>query len=260
MQVSLKEMLRRSSLLVGMTTQHVTQPWLAKLWKQSGCDFVYLEYEHTFFNEGQLADFVLSCRSEGLPVVSKVPECSRTHVKKLLDCGVIGIQLPWAETREQIDQLVSYVKYPPLGIRAACPGWGNSDYNLDVDGGRFIEEGNRETVVLAHVETRRGVQNIDEILSNPHVDVAIIGQYDLSVSVGHPGDLRHPDLAAAVERVISAAHKHHKVVGMWVPGADHARIWFEKGVTFFETASEVDLIGEGARRVVREFRSVGGNQ
>ena len=60
---SLKGMLGKSSPIVGMTTQQVTQPWLAKVWKQSGCDFVFVEYEHGFFNDGQLAEFVLCCRS-----------------------------------------------------------------------------------------------------------------------------------------------------------------------------------------------------
>ena len=256
MKISLKGMLSQSRLLIGMTTQHVTQPWLARLWKQSGCDFIYLEYEHSFFSEGQLADFVLCCRSEGLPVVAKVPECSRTYVAKLLDCGVIGIQLPWTETKEQIDRLVSYVKFPPLGIRAACPGWGNSDYDLDVDGRQFIEEANRETVILAHVETRRGVETLGEILANPQIDIVMVGTYDLSVSVGHPGQFEHPDLSAQIERVIAVGSKYNKVIGIWAASADFARRWFKKGVTFFETASEVDLIGEGARRLVREFRSV----
>src|SRR6185437_8616847 len=164
---SLKNMLRQQRLLVGMTTQHVTSHWLSKLWKHSGCDFVYLEYEHGFFDEARLADFVLSCRSNGLPIVAKVPECSRTHVAKLLECGVIGIQLPWTETKEQIDRLVSYVKFPPVGIRAAAPGMGNCDYNTQTSGRELIDTGNRETVVIAHVETRAGIENLDAILANP---------------------------------------------------------------------------------------------
>src|SRR5436309_12040363 len=145
---SLKQMLKEQKLVVGLTTQHVTQPWLAKLWKYSGTDFVYIEYEHGFWNEGELAGFVLCCRSEGLPVVAKVPECSRTHVAKLLECGVTGIQLPWTESRQQIDSLVSYVKFPPLGIRAASPGMGNCDYDGHFNGKEFIERANQETVVL----------------------------------------------------------------------------------------------------------------
>lgn len=250
-----RDTLRQKTPVFGMTTQHVTQPWLAKLWKASGCDFVYVEYEHGFFNEEQLASFVLCCRAQELPVVAKVPECTRTHVAKLLECGVIGIQLPWTESREQIDKLVSFVKFPPVGIRAAAPGYGNVDYNLNVDGARFIEEANRQTIVLAHVETLTGIENISSILENPHVDVAFLGMYDLSVSCGHPGDFNHPAIAEAVERVIHAANARGKAIGMYVPNADIAKRWIARGVTFFETASEVDLIAEGSRTLIQALRT-----
>ncbi|MBM3803233.1 MAG: hypothetical protein FJW26_13110 [Acidimicrobiia bacterium] len=254
---SLKQMIREKKVVVGLTTQHVTQPWLAKLWKRSGTDFVYIEYEHCFFNEAELASFILCCRAEGLPVVAKTPECSRTHVAKLLEAGVIGIQLPWTESRAQIDQLVSYVKFPPVGIRAASPGMGNSDYNLDIDGKLFLEKANEETVVLAHVETRRGVDHIDEILSCPQVDIVFLGLTDLTVSYGLPAQYTHPDVESAIEKVLAAAKRAGKLVGMWVPGYAVARPWIEKGVSFFETASEIDMIDSSARRIISEFRQAG---
>ncbi|MBI3465595.1 MAG: hypothetical protein HY000_21460, partial [Planctomycetes bacterium] len=111
----------------------------------------------------------------------------------LLECGVIGIQLPWTESSEQIDRLVSYVKFPPIGIRAAAPGMGNCDYNLQTTGRELIETGNRETVVLAHVETRRGIENLDAILANPHVDILFLGMWISSLP--EPWDtttLQHP--------------------------------------------------------------------
>ena len=252
---TLRSLLQTKELIVGLTTQHVTAPWLAKLWRRSGADFVYIEYEHGFFNEADLAGFVLSCRSEGLPVVAKVPECIRTAVAKLLECGVTGIQLPWSESREQIDRLVSFMKFPPLGIRALCTGTGNSDYDLGIEARAFIEQANVETVALAHVETRTGVENIEAILGNPHVDIVFLGMADLSVSCGHPLELSHPDIVRAAERVCGAARQAGKVVGMWVPDAETARRWTGKGVRFFETSSEVDLIDSGARRLVAQFRS-----
>src|SRR5262245_21460723 len=253
---SLKSLLREDRVLVGVTTQHVMAPWLAQLWKHSGADFVYVEYEHSFLNEADLASFVLCCRAHGLPVVAKVPECSRTHVAKLLECGVLGIQLPWTETREQIERLVSYVKFPPVGIRAAAPGMGNSDYDLRTTGRELIEVGNRETVVLAHVETRTGIANLDAILVNPHVDILFLGMYDLSISYGQPGDFRHPDVAAAVEAALAAAKRHGKTAGMYVPDAKAAAPWVGRGMRFFETASEVDLIDGGARAAVQAFRTL----
>lgn len=250
-----RDILGQKTVVFGLTTQHVTQPWLAKLWKASGCDFVYIEYEHGFFNEEQLANFVLCCRAQGLPVIAKVPECTRTHVGKLLECGVIGIQLPWTESREQIDKLVSFVKFPPLGIRAAAPGYGNVDYDLNVDGTRFVEQANQQTIILAHIETLAGVGNVSSILENPHVDVAFLGTYDLSVSCGHPGDLEHPAVAEAVEQVISVATAQGKTIGMYVPNADCAKRWISRGVTLFETASEVDLIAEGSRGLIQALRA-----
>jgi 2-keto-3-deoxy-L-rhamnonate aldolase RhmA len=250
-------MLKDNRVLVGMTMQHVASAWLARLYRNSGADFVYVEYEHGFFNEADLADFVLTCRMNGLPVVAKVPECSRTHAAKLLECGVVGIQLPWTESREQIDRLVSYVKFPPDGIRAAAPGMGNCDYNLQTSGRELIETGNRETVVLAHVETRAGIANLDAILSHPHVDVLFLGMYDLSISYGHPGEFRHPDVTAAVETALAAARRHDKTAGMYVPDAKAAEAWAAKGFRFFETASEVDLIGAGALNLVKQFRALG---
>jgi 2-keto-3-deoxy-L-rhamnonate aldolase RhmA len=252
---TLRSLLQTKELIVGLTTQHVTAPWLAKLWRRSGADFVYVEYEHGFFNEADLAAFVLSCRSEGLPVVAKVPECIRTAVAKLLECGVTGIQLPWSESREQIDRLVSYMKFPPLGIRALCTGTGNSDYDLGIEARAFIEQANVDTVALAHIETRTGVENIEAILGNPHVDIVFLGMADLSVSYGHPLELSHPDIVRAAERVCSAARQAGKVVGMWVPDAEKARRWMGNGVRFFETSSEVDLIDSGARHLIAQFRT-----
>src|SRR5262249_27683709 len=253
---SLKSMLEEGRVLVGMTCQHVTTPWLARLYKNSGADFVYVEYEHSFMNEADLAGFVHCCRLNGLPVVAKTPELSRTHVAKLLECGVLGIQLPWTESREQVDRLVSYVKFPPLGIRAAAPGMGNCDYNLRTTGRELIEVGNRETVVLAHGETRRGIENLDAILANPHVDVLFLGMYDLSISYGQPGEFGHPDVAAAVEAALAAAKRHGKVAGMYVPDAKAAAPWVGRGMRFFETASEGGLVDGRARPPVQQFRAL----
>src|SRR6185437_6656107 len=91
---------------------------------------------------------------------------------------------------------------------------------------------------------------------NPHVDIAFLGMYDLSISYGEAGNFLNPGLAIGVQQVIASAVKHDKVVGMYVPDAETARRWYDKGVTFFETASEVDLINQGAQRVIQQFRSV----
>ena len=110
--------------------------------------------------------------------------------------------------------------------------------------------------MLAHVETRQGINNLDAILANPHVDVLFLGMYDLSVSYGQPGDFRHPDVAGAVEAALAAAKRHDKTAGMYVPDAKAAEPWLAKGMRFFETASEIDLIDGGAKQLVKQFRQL----
>jgi 2-keto-3-deoxy-L-rhamnonate aldolase RhmA len=83
-----------------------------------------------------------------------------------------------------------------------------------------------------------------------------LGMYDLSISFGQPGDFRHPDVVAAVETALAAAKRHGKTAGMYVPDAKAAAAWVAKGMRFFETASEVDLIDHGAKKTVAEFRAL----
>ena len=117
----LKTRLKRGDVLIGPMLQQFARPPLIKLFQHAGYDFVYIEYEHTSFDPEDLADTVQSARDNGLPVIAKTPQLERQEVAKLLEAGVVGIQLPRAETRDQVETLLSYLKYPPRGTRAVAP-------------------------------------------------------------------------------------------------------------------------------------------
>ena len=87
-------------MLIGPLLEEYARPSLIKLFRHAGFDFVYIEYEHTFFGLPNLADTILSARDNGLPVIAKTPQLERQEVSKLLEAGVVGIQLPRTETRE----------------------------------------------------------------------------------------------------------------------------------------------------------------
>jgi len=125
---SIKQLLEEKEIVVGLTLQQVTAPWVAKVYADAGADFIFVENEHVFFNEADLASFVLSSRLNGLPVVAKSPYVSKGAIAKMLDSGITGIQLPLTESAEQIEMVVTYTKFPPIGNRTAGPGIGNSDY------------------------------------------------------------------------------------------------------------------------------------
>ena len=115
---NLKKRLEDGEILLGATIAEYCRPSLIKIYQQVGFDFVYIEYEHTFFDMPTFAATVLSARDNALPVIAKTPQLERQEIAKLLECGAIGIQLPRTETRSQVEELMSYIKFPPAGTRA----------------------------------------------------------------------------------------------------------------------------------------------
>jgi 2-keto-3-deoxy-L-rhamnonate aldolase RhmA len=229
------------------------RPSLVKAYRAAGFDFVYIEYEHGFFDPPGLSDFVLSGRDNDLPAVAKTPDLERHSVAKLLEAGVIGIQLPRTNTREDIDRLVSYMKFPPIGTRAGAPGYGNTDYG-DVDPAEFLRKADEQTLVVAHIEMEEGVNNIEAIVGNPHIDVVLVGPFDLSISLGVPGQMRHPRMVEAMTHVYDAARHKGMATGYAAMVLDDAVYWLERGVRFFELASELDMIRHMATEIATQFR------
>ncbi len=251
----LKRRLRNGDVLVGgMVAEHL-RPSLVKLYVQAGFDFMYIEYEHGFFEMTIFADTVLCARDNNLPVIAKTPQLERAEVAKLLECGVVGIQLPRTETRAEVETLRGYLKFPPAGTRAIAPGYGNSSYLQPGDWKTWMAEQDEETTLVVHIETRRAYENAEEIISTPGVDMVYIGPGDFSVEMGHPGDYDHPEVASPMQDILEICRKHSVPFGTTASDADAARGWVARGAQFFETLDELALISKAASKLVREYRS-----
>ena len=250
----LKARLKKGDVLIGGMIEGVARPPLVKIFQHAGFDFLYIEHEHTYFSPTGLADTVLSARDNGLPVIAKTPQLERQEVAKLLEAGVVGIQLPRTETRAELEQLRDYIKFPPAGTRAVAPGWGNSDYRDIHDWKSWIAEQDQETLLVVHIETRKAYDNAEEILSTPGVDMVYCGPGDSSVELGHPGDYGHPDVKKPMEHVLELCRKHRIPWGTTAASARSAAEWVKKGASFFEADSEMNFIRVGAKHLVDEYR------
>jgi len=119
-------------------------------------------------------------------------ECG--EIARLLEAGVTVIQLPRSESRQDIETLVDYMKFPPVGTRAGAPCFGNVDYVWPDDDAKWLKKADQSTVILAHIETAKGYENAEEIVTAPHLDMVYVGPYDFSIAMGHPGDWDHPQV------------------------------------------------------------------
>ena len=251
----LKARLRAGEVLVGGMIAEYARPSLVKCFQQAGCDFIYIEFEHGYFDLTALADTVQAARDNGLPVIAKTPQLERAAVAKLLECGVVGLQLPRTESRGDIETLRSYLKFPPLGTRAAAPGYGNSDYCKVTDHRAWMAEQDEEISLVVHIETRRAYERAEEIVSTPGVDMVYVGPGDFSVEMGQPGQPDHPDVRGPMEEILQLCKKHGIPFGTTASGPEAARRWVEQGALFFEAEDERNLILEGATKLVEAYRA-----
>ncbi len=113
-----------------------------------------------------------------------------------------------------------------------------------------------EITLVVHIETRKGYENAEEIVSTPGVDMVYVGPGDFSVEMGHPGKPEHPDVARPMEEILECCKKYDIPFGTTALSIEAARRWIEKGARFFETKDELAFIYEGASRLVREYREL----
>ena len=143
----------------------------------------------------------------------RVPATQYHLIARPLDVGAMGLMVPMVESAEQAQTIVDSAKYPPVGRRGAAFGVAHDDYT----GGDIIEKmdiANDEVLLIAQIETARGVENVDAIAAVDGIDVLWIGHFDLTNSLGIPGQFSHPTYLEAVERVLEACQRHGKAPGI----------------------------------------------
>lgn len=249
-----KRRLKNGELLLGGMVMEYLRPSLVKIYARAGFDFIFVEKEHGIFDSRELPDFVLSARDNRVPIISKVGELNRAEVARLLDAGVIGIQLPRTETREDLLELVEYVKFPPLGTRAGAPCYGNVDYAWPADSRAWLQKANQVTLVVAHIETGLGYENAEEIITSPHLDMVYVGPYDFSIAMGHPGEYDHPQVEKPMRKILELCKKHQVPFGTTASSPKTAASWIAAGCQFFEVVDELALIEAGAKHTISAYR------
>ena len=202
------------------------------------------------------SDTVLSARDNGLPVIAKTPDLERQEVAKLLECGVIGIQLPRTEHKHQVEELLSYIKFPPSGTRATASGYGNSDYLKPTVRSQWIKDQDDETTLVVHIETKLGCENAEEIINVPGVDMVYIGLGDLSIDMGYPDNKNHPAIVDAMSHILNICKQNKIPMGTTASDITQAKLWIERGVKFFEGPHEIDFIKESSLNFVESYREI----
>ena len=174
-------------------------------------------------------------------------------MSRALDAGAEGLMIPRVETRDQTLKIIDSTKYPPVGNRGAAFGIAHDDYK-GADVAASAKRANEETLIIVQTETARSVENVDEILSVGGVDVAWVGQCDMSISLGIPGQYDHPDFLRAFDKVMNACEKYGVIFGYLPLDVSEAQAMIDKGARCIAYSVDVFLYSNALRNDVQQIR------
>ena len=244
-----KDKIRKGHPAIGswVMTGH---PAVVEIMAGEGFDFLVADMEHTPINVETFYHMALAVKGTDCELMARLPACDAVLAKQVLDMGAAGIIVPSVNTPAEAAQTVAMAKYPPDGIRGAalCRATG---FGRHFD--EYYSNHNREVLVVAMLEHINALKQVDAILATPGLDAILIGPYDLSASMGIPGQLKHPDVLAAQQVILDACRRHKVAPGIHVAPVDPADLAgrLAQGFLFVPCGIDTSFVREGCRTMLK---------
>ena len=248
-----QRVLREGGLPAGHMVMEFGSRGLAKILAAADVDFVIIDMEHTGFDSERIADLMAWFKATNIAPFVRVPQGLYHFIARTLDAGALGIMVANVETGEQAKFIVNAAKYAPMGNRGVGLGTAHNDY-VRPDPKAYFEYANCNTTVICQIESTTGLRNLDSIAATDGVDVLWVGHYDLSQSMGIPGQFDHPEFQAALRSVVAAAGRHGKLTGIQPGDREQAENWLRAGFQILSWTTDVALYRATLQREIADLK------
>ncbi len=178
----------------------IPSPQIVEMLGAFGFDWVLLDCEHGTLTLESVELMAMAAEASGMTAIARPATRSADHILQVLDRGVMGVQVPHVNTASDAREVVQAVKYHPLGRRGLAAGTRAAAYDAHGTLADYVRAANEATLIAIQLEERAAIENLDELLQVPDVDVFFIGPSDLSQSMGHPGNPKAVPVAEAIDR------------------------------------------------------------
>jgi 2-keto-3-deoxy-L-rhamnonate aldolase RhmA len=248
-----KDRLATGGRAFGTMVFEFATPGLPTVLAQAGADYALYCMEHSGFTVDEMKRQFQYCRAAGIVPVVRPPDKSYETTALLLDLGAMGFMFQMVGSAREAREIVAWTLYPPAGRRGAMFGGAHDDYS----GGDIpakMHAADSRTLRMMMIETRDGLANLEEIIATPGVDGVHLGQFDLSLSLGIPGQVDHPMIREGIERMLAACRAHGKFAACMAPTLDVARDWMAKGFRMVSYGYDIGLLAERLREGLDALR------
>ena len=250
---NLKRLFANNKLKAGHSLFEFSTPGIGQILGTTGIDFVFVDMEHSGFGISELKKLVTSLRAADLPALVRPPSKSYHHIARVLDVGADGLLLPMVGNADEARTIVQHANYPPRGHRGIALGIAHDGYRARSPHAA-LQSANRRVGIATLIETVEGVQNVDEIAAVDGVDCIWLGHFDLSASLGIPGEFDHPDFQRAERKIRQAARKHGKALGFLVVSSKQGIDRFRKGYDVICHQTDIGLYQQTLTADIEDLR------
>jgi len=231
-----------------------SDPFLVEICGKAGFDFIILDNEHGPNDIRLVYPLILAAENSGLYPIVRVGKLADIEIQRTLDVNPAGVQIPQIQSRQDAQLAVRYSKYYPQGMRGVCRFVRGADYSLK-ERGEFFAEQNQKTVII-HIEGMEGIRAFDEIVEVAGIDVIFIGPYDLSQSLGLPGQVSDPKVLAAIEKLTAKCREKGKYVGIFADTPEAAKRYKDLGVKYIAYSVDVGIFAEACRELTKKLKAL----
>lgn len=218
---------------------------------RSGFDWICFDLQHGLMDYSDLTRLLPAISGQAVTPLVRVASNQADQIGKALDAGAQGIIVPMVNTVDEARAAVSACRYPPEGNRSCGPM-----RPLLLEGMGYLAEANRQIACLPMIETRAGLDAVEDIAAEPGIDGLFVGPVDLCFGLGlTPGDFGHESFAEAVQRILSACEAHGKVAGMFGYSPELARGALDQGFAFASLGTDISFFREGIANALNPEKS-----
>jgi 2-keto-3-deoxy-L-rhamnonate aldolase RhmA len=252
-----KDKLARGEVVASMTVRLVRGVEIASLAKTAGFDTLYIDIEHSSFSLETTSQICIAALGVGIAPFVRVPSIRPEHVGRALDGGALGVIAPHVRSAEEARAVVRAAKFPPLGERSAAGGLPHLQYRAvaPAEASRTL---NDATMVIVQCESAEFLDRADEIMAVEGVDLALIGTNDLLADWGLTGQYEHARVRDAYARVIAAAQRHGKHVGVGglATRPDLAADFVRMGARYVSTGTDLAFLQAACAAKAKQVREM----
>lgn len=213
----------------------------------SGFDFVILDTEHGPVDIESQQNNVRAAEARNTVPIIRLKDKAENTIGRALDIGAYGIQVPQISSAEEARDVVKYAKFYPYGMRGVCRFVRAADYSSQNRYEYF--ESSKDIIIILQLEGIDAIKNIDEILQVEGVDILFIGPYDLSQSLGLPGQVNNPVVVDAMKKIVSKAKSAGKIIGCFVDTPEDLKMWKDLGLQYLSYSVDVGIFYDACKRI-----------